>query len=136
EEADGAFQRALKVDPTFFAALINRGIANVSMKRYGEAVPPLRKALAKNDQSAVGHYFLGQALANLGLFDNAEKELRTSLNLGGEEMREAHRIIAIIYTANGEKLKAAAELEAFLRITPAAPDADKIRETISNLKTP
>src|SRR4029453_3939715 len=38
ENADEAFQRALKITPDGFAALINRGIANVMMKRYGEAV--------------------------------------------------------------------------------------------------
>jgi TolA-binding protein len=82
ENADEAFQSALKITPDAFAALINRGIANFMMKRYGEAVPILRKALEKNDQSAVGHYFLGQALANLGLFEQAEKELLASLELG------------------------------------------------------
>ena len=103
EEADEAFQGALKIDPESFPALINRGIANVMMKRYGEAVPILRKALKKHEQSAVGHYFLGQALANLGLFDDAEKELLASLELGKEEMKEAHRILAIIYSSRGRQ---------------------------------
>ena len=73
ENADETFQSALKITPDAFASLINRGIANFMMKRYGEAAPILRKAVAKNDQSAVGHYFLGQVLANMGLFEEAEK---------------------------------------------------------------
>ena len=134
ENADEAFQGALKIDPTAFSALINRGIANVMMKRYGEAVPILRKALKTNDQSAVGHYFLGQALANLGMFDDAEKELLASLKLGKEAMKEAHRILAIIYTSRGAKQQAVAELEAYLKLTPNAPDAQKLRERIQQLK--
>ncbi len=134
ENADEAFQKALKIEPDSFAALINRGIANVMMKRYGEAVPILRKAVKKNDQSSVGHYFLGQALANLGLFDEAEKELLASLELGKEQMKEAHRILAIIYADRGAKTQAANQLEAYLKLTPDAPDAEKLKEMIRQLK--
>lgn len=134
DEADAAFQGALKIDPESFPALINRGIANVMMKRYGEAVPLLRKALKSHEQSAVGHYFLGQALANLGLFDDAEKELRKSLELGKEEMKEAHRILAIIYSSKGAKKQAAEELEAYLKLAPNTPDVEKIKEQIRKLK--
>ena len=134
EEADQAFQSALKIDPESFPALINRGIANVMMKRNGEAVPILRKAIKKDDQSAVAHYFLGQALANLGLFDLAEKELRTSLQLGKEEMKEAHRILAIIYSSRGAKKQAADELEAYLKLAPNTPDAEKLRAMIRQLR--
>ena len=134
ENADEAFQSALKITPDSLAALVNRGIANFMMKRYGEAVPILRKALKKNDQSAVAHYFLGQSLANLGLFDDAEKELLESVRLGTEEMKEAHRILAIIYMSRGAKKQAAAELEAYLKLAPTAPDAEKLREKIKELK--
>jgi len=134
ENADEAFQGALKIDPDAFAALINRGIANVMMKRYGEAVPVLRKALKKNDQSAVGHYFLGQALANLGLFEDAEKELLASLELGKEEMKEAHRLLAIIYASRGARKQAADQLEAYLKVAPNTPDAEKLKDKIRQLK--
>jgi tetratricopeptide (TPR) repeat protein len=134
EDADKAFQSALKIDSESFPALINRGIANVMMRRYGEAVPVLRKALKNHEQSAVGHYFLGQALANLGLFDDAEKELLTSLELGKEEMKEAHRILAIIYSSRGAKKRAAEELETYLKLAPDTPDAEKLKEQIQRLK--
>ena len=134
QNADEAFQAALKIDPDAFGAMINRGIANVMMERYGEAVPILRKAIKKNDQSAVGHYFLGQALANLGLFDDAEKELLASLTLGKEEMKEAHRMLAIIYSSRGAKKQAADQLETYLKLSPNAPDAEKLREKIRQLR--
>ena len=134
EEANEAFQGALKVDPASFPALINRGIVNVMMKRYGEAVPVLRKALKGHDQSAVGHYFLGQALANLGLFDDAEQALLKSLELGKEDMKEAHRILAIIYSSKGEKKRAADELETYLKLSPTTPDAEKLKDQIRKLR--
>lgn len=136
EEADEAFRNALKIDPDSFAAIMNRGIANVMMKRYGEAVPILRKAVKQNEQSAVAHYFLGQALANLGLFDEAEKDLLASLKLGKEEMKEAHRILAIIYSSRGAKKQAAEELEAYLKLAPDTPDAEKLKEMIRRFREP
>ena len=134
ENADEAFQAALKLAPDALAPLINRGIANVMMKRYGEAVPILRKAVKKNDQSAVGHYFLGQALANLGLFEEAEKELLASLALEKEEMKEAHRLLAIIYTSRGATKQAADQLEAYLKLAPDARDAEKLKDKIRQLR--
>jgi Tfp pilus assembly protein PilF len=136
QDADEAFQNALKINPDAVVALINRGIAIFMMKRYGDAVPILREALAKNDQSAVGHYFLGQALAGLGQLEEAEKELLASLELGKEQMKEAHRLLAIIYTSRGAKTQAVAQLEAYLKLAPNAPDAEKLRATIRQLKEP
>ena len=134
EKADEAFQEAVKINPDAVSSLINRGITNVLMKRYGEAVPILRKSLQKKKDSAVAHYFLGQALANLGLFDDAEKELLTSLELGKEEMKEAHRILAIIYASRGAKQQAADQLEAYLKLAPNTPDAQKLRDKIQQLR--
>ena len=134
ESADEAFQKASKISPEAFTPIMNRGIANVMMKRYGEAIPILRKAVKLNDKSAVGHYFLGQALANLGLFVDAEKELRASLTLDKTQMKEARRILAIIYTNRGDKNQAAEQLELYLGATPDASDADKLKEMIRQLR--
>ena len=136
EKADEAFQEAVKINPDAVASLINRGITNVMMKRYGEAVPILRKSLQKKKDSAVAHYFLGQALANLGLFDDAEKELLASLELGKEEMKEAHRILAIIYASRGAKQQAADQLDAYLKLNPNTPDAQKRKDKIQQLRQP
>lgn len=136
EDADQSFQGALKIDPESFPAIVNRGIANVMMKRYGEAVPILRKAIKKNDHSAVAHYFLGQSLANLGLFDDAQKELSRAIELGKEEMKEAHRILAIIYSSRGAKKEAADELETYLKLAPNTPDAEKLKAMIQQLRQP
>ena len=134
EKADESFRSATKIKPEAFAPLMNRGIVLVSMKRFADAEPVLRDALKSNEQSAVGHYFLGQALANLGKFDEAEKELAASITLGGGELKEAHRLLAIIYSAKGDKKRAAGELETYLRLAPTTPDADQLRQVIQQLR--
>jgi Flp pilus assembly protein TadD len=127
DKADAALVEALKLDSGAFEPLMNRGIVLVTQKKYADAEPVLRKALAVKEESPVAHYFLGQALANLGNFDAAEKELRIAVETGGEQMKEAHRLLAIIYSSRGDKKRAATELETYLKLAPQAPDAEQLR---------
>jgi Flp pilus assembly protein TadD len=133
-KADEAFQSALKIKPDAFTPMMNRGIVLVQQKQFEEAEKILREAVKMKEKVAVGHYFLGQAVANLGKFDEAEKELLLAIELGGEQMKEAHRLLAIIYSAKGEKKKAAAELKTYLRLAPKTADAEQLRKVITQLE--
>lgn len=134
DKAEEAFRSALKVNEKAFEPRLNLGIVLVNTERYSEAEPTLRAALKQKDQSAVAHYFLGRSLANLGRFDEAEKALAKCVKLGGDEMKEAHRLLAIIYTVEGKKKQAADELETYLRLVPETPDAEQLRLSIQRLR--
>lgn len=134
EKAAEALQSALKIDQKAFAPLVNFGIVLVRMKRYPEAEVVLRAALQENDKSAIAHYYLGRALAYLGKFDDAEKELNQAVTWGGEQMKEAHRYLGAIYHARGDTPKAIAQLEIYLKVAPKAEDADQVRQLIKQLK--
>lgn len=134
DKAEEAFRSALKIKAEAFEPLMNLGIVLVQTDRFSEAETTLRAALKQNEKSAAGHYFLGRSLANLGRFDEAEKELVSCVKLGGDEMKEAHRLLAIIYNAQGKKKQAAAELETYLRLVPTAPDAEQLRLVILQLR--
>lgn len=134
EKANEALQAALKISPNAFTPLVNHGIVLVRLKRYGEAEADLREALKQNDQSAIAHFYYGRALAYLGRFDDAEKELSAAINLGGDQMKEAHRYLGAIYHARGDDQRAIAELETYLRIAPKADDAEPVRQLIQQLK--
>jgi regulator of sirC expression with transglutaminase-like and TPR domain len=49
-------------------------------------------------------------------------------------MKEAHRILAIIYSSRGDKKRAADELDAYLKLAPTTPDAEKIKDQIRRLR--
>ncbi len=136
--ADDAFKSALNIDSTSFAPLLNHGIALFDMKLYAKAEPVFRDVIKAKEGSAAGHYFLGQSLAYLGNFSEAQKELITALSLGGEEMsvpmKEAHRLLAIIYSTQGDKKRQAHELEVYLKLAPNARDAEQLRKLISELR--
>ncbi len=134
QKSDEALQKALKIDAKAFMPLMNRGIVLVMLRRYADAEPLLREAVKMKSDQAVGHYFLGQAVAYLGNFDEAEKELSAAVKLGGDEMKEAHRLLAIIYSNRGDKKQAIVELETYLRLAPTTPDAEQLRKVILKLK--
>jgi tetratricopeptide (TPR) repeat protein len=134
DKAEESLKSALEITPDAFTPLVNYGIVLVRLKRYGEAETELRLALQQKDKSAVAHFYLGRALAYSGKFDEAKKELDTSIDLGGDDMREAHRYLAGVYSAMGDKQRAANELETYLRLTPKSPDAAQIRELIRKLR--
>jgi len=58
--------------------------------------------------------------------------------LGGEAMavamKEAHRLLAIIYSTQGDKKRQAEELEIYLKLAPTSPDAEQIRKVLAQLK--
>lgn len=134
ENADEALRTALKLQPNAFTPLMNRGIVLFAKKKYEEAEKELRNALKVKEGDASAHYFLGQSLANLGRFDEAEKELVASLKLDSEGMNEGRRVLAIIYSSRGDKKKAAEALEAYLKASPQAKDAEQLRSSIKQLK--
>jgi tetratricopeptide (TPR) repeat protein len=134
DKADEALQAALKISPTSFAPLVNHGIVLVRRKKYADAEADLRAAIKENDKSAIAHFYLGRALAYLGNFDDAEKELTAAITLGGEQMKEAYRYLGAIYHARGDDAKAIAQLETYLKVAPKADDADAVRQLIRQLK--
>ena len=134
DKAEESLKSALEITSDAFATLVNYGIVLVRLKRFAEAETELRLAIKQKDQSAVAHFYLGRALAYSGKFDEAKKELNVSLDFGGDEMKEAHRYLAGVYNALGDKQRAIAELETYLKVAPKSEDAPQIRELIRKLK--
>ena len=134
-KSEEAFKSALRIKSGAYMPLVNYGILLVGQKRWPEAEPHLRQALNVKGDSAVAHYFLGQSLANQGKFPEAEKELLAALSTGGPEMNEARRLLAILYSARGNKSEAARTLEVYLKNAPETNDAQRLKATIKQLKS-
>ena len=132
--AGEAFRSAIKIKPEAFAPMINLGVTLFRLKDFAGAETVLREVVKMDEKSAPGHYFLGESLAYGGKFDEAEKELNTSVTLGGDEMKEAHRYLAIIYGSKGDKKRQLAELEIYLRLEPKTADAEQLRNLVQQLK--
>ncbi len=132
--AGESFRSALKIKADAFEPMVNLGVTLYRLKDFAGAETVLREVMRIDDKSAEGHYFLGEALAYQGKFDEAEKELANSVRLGGDKMSEAHRTLAIIYGSRGDKKRQIAELETYLRLSPKAADAEQLLGLVQKLK--
>lgn len=135
DKAIEAFRTALRIKPDEFTTRLNYSIALLEKKESAEAEAQLRQALQKNDSSWAAHMYLGVTLINLRRLDEAEKELQRSLSLGGDHLSLPHYYLGGIYWARRDYKRAADELEKYLKLSPKAPDAERTRAAIKELRT-
>jgi tetratricopeptide (TPR) repeat protein len=82
DEAISRFSQAAKLDPNFAEAYLGWGLSLVTVKKYQEAIPPLRAAERLIPGNPEVHHTLATALARSGHKEEAEKEfaIHRSLN--------------------------------------------------------
>ncbi len=134
QKADEAALAALKIKPDAFEPMLNRGIVLFRMNRFAEAEFALREVLKANDMSAIGHFYLGRTLAKTSKYDEAETELNRAITISPEGMKEAHRILAMLYIDKDDRPKAIVSLETYLRLVPEPPDVEQLKRALAQLK--
>lgn len=134
DKAIEAFRTALKFKPDEFMTRLNYGIALREKKEPAEAEAQLRRAIQKNDASWAAHMYLGVTLIDLRRYDEAEKEFVRALSLGGDQLSLPHYYLGGIYWQRRDYKRAADELEKYLKLSPKAPDAERTRAAIKELR--
>jgi Flp pilus assembly protein TadD len=135
DKAATPLQSAVKLAPEAFTPRLNYSIAILNQEKFAEAEGQLRLALSKNNTSQTAHMYLGVALMRQHKIDDAEKELRIAISVGGNEIAIAHYYLGGVLWAKREHKSAADELETYLRLSPSAPDAERTRTAIKELRS-
>jgi len=122
-------------------ALYNEGLELMNQQKFDDAEKKfngceahLREAIKLKQPGPSAHYYLGMMLLKFKAYEEAQKELELAISNGGENLALAHRLLAGAYTHTHKNKEAADELEKYLKLDPKAPDADKIRHSISDLR--
>ncbi len=129
-----SLRSATKLSPDAFTPKLNLGIALLETRQFAEAETQLREALRNNPSIPTAHMYLGLTLAGLQNGVEAEKELRQAIDLSGNQLTLAHYYLGGLYWQRRDYHRAADELETYLRLTPNAQDADRVRGTIRELR--
>lgn len=135
EKAAESLSAALKLAPEDHGTLLAYGRALLELRRPAEAEEQFRKALRKHAASPSAHLYLGMILLGRREFGEAERELREATGAGGGEAARAHYYLGGLYWELKQYKRAADELESYLKLTPSAPDAERLRATIKALRT-
>ena len=134
DEAETAFQAALKISSRSCAPIFNHGLLLTQRKQFDAAETELRRAVECDESSAPAHLYLGRVLVTLRKYDEAEKHILRSILLSGEGFALAHRFLGALYLEQGKNEQGVKELEKYLKLEPNAKDAERLRETIKRLR--
>ena len=120
-DAAASFLRTVELDPHNRQATHNLGVAYFKGGRAREAALTLRLAIELLDDAESRHV-LGQALATMGKFDEAVREIRKSVELDAKRA-DAHGDLGKILLHLGRNAEAESSLERALELDPNHSEA-------------
>jgi len=135
DKAGEAFEALLKLKPTDPGAHLDLGIVAFNKKKMDEAESHLSKAIELKSPGPTAHYYLGLTFVSVKRYPEAQKEFELTVGNGGENIPLAHKYLGGLYMSVHKNKEAADELEKYLKLDPKAPDADRIKGTIKDLRS-
>ncbi|XP_017790319.1 PREDICTED: E3 ubiquitin-protein ligase CHIP [Habropoda laboriosa] len=85
EDAASCYTKAIIKNPTQAQYFTNRALCNLKLKRWESSCQDCRRALDIDPCLVKGHFFLGLALLQMELFDEAVKHLQRAVDLAKEQ---------------------------------------------------
>lgn len=134
DKAAEVLQKVTQLSPEAPEPCLNYGIVLLQQKKFGDAEKQLREAVRKNEYAYTAHLYFGITLIYVKNYTEAEMELRKAVTIGGSKASQAHYYLGGLYWQTGKHQQAADELETFLKLEPKAANADKLRNTIKELR--
>jgi len=134
DSAAEALQKVIALSPEASEPRLNYGIVLVNQKKFPEAEEQLRTALKHNESIFTAHMYLGISLIYAKKSPEAETHLKKAIELGGTKAGLAHYYLGGLYWQEKSFKQAADELEEYLKLEPKAANADKVRNTIKELR--
>lgn len=127
-------RRATDTAPSNAKVWINLGNALMDATQYGQAVEAYDKALALGPDNVNVLVDQGTCYRGLGKFNTAVEQYRKALNINPNDSN-GHRNLGVVLSYDlNDPSEGVKEFQRYIELAPNAPDADQIRQTISQLK--
>jgi TolA-binding protein len=135
DKALEAFVKAISIKPDYVEAKYSVGYTQYLKKNYEVAAAVFDDVLKQQADMPEASMYLGISLYNLKNIDAAEVGLKKAVSAkGGEKLALAHLYLGQIYAQKKKNADAVTELEKYLQLVPKAPNADRIKSAIADLK--
>ena len=138
EEYDKAlesFVKAIELKPDYVEAKYSVGYTQYLKKNYEVAAAVFDDVVKQKPDMVDAEMYRGLSLYYLKNVDAAEVSLKKAVGMaGGDKRAIAHLYLGQIYITKKKNTEAAAELEKYLELVPKAPNAEKLKSTIADLK--
>jgi tetratricopeptide (TPR) repeat protein len=127
--AEEAMRKSIELSSKQYseAFFLLAGLLN-NTKRFSEAETPCRQGLALDGSSWRGHYEMARSLFALKQFEEAEKEATDSRDLKPDNP-PIYLILANIHLHRRDYAALLKDLDGYLKLEPAGPEADQARKT-------
>jgi len=134
DKALESFVKAIQIKPDYVEAKYSYGYAEYLKNNFEVAAAVFDDVLKQKDMPEA-HLYLGISLVKLRNVDASIPHFKAAVVAKDDESTAlAHRYLGGIYMQKKQNAKAAAELEKYVKLVPKAPDADKLKSTIADLK--
>ena len=109
DQAESLLRKAVRIDPSYVRAYLLLGNLHSQEHQYAKAVPEYQRALELNPNLPDTYYHLGQAYAQLGKNDLAQKEFRLHQKVYAHHLaendRERSQTLKFVYAERGKGSK-------------------------------
>jgi len=135
DKAIEAFVKAIQIEPDYVDAKYAFGMAQFQKKSYEVSEAVFRDLLKQAPDNREAHLYLGISLFYLKNTDEAESEIKKSVSAkDGDKLSLAHLYLGQIYMQKKQNADAIAELQKYLDLVPKAPNAERVKTAIADLK--
>ena len=131
EEAETEWRTAIRLDPQLDGAHLGLALALRKRGDQGGAIKSIREALRIKPRKALYHSYLGQMLAESGLYPEAEMEYAEAIKRSPNNPR-TYFGLAIVRAALGDRRGAFEALERALALDPSF---ERAREQLAQLRS-
>ncbi|PYP89697.1 MAG: hypothetical protein DMF61_03235 [Blastocatellia bacterium AA13] len=147
DEALQSLERARQINDREGAVYYLFGMVMLKQQKFAVAEYAFREASKLSATSPSAHFYRGVALVELSTRTNDRKQTATDLadaereflkakELSDGRLSDIHLQLARVYERRGEKEKAAAELDAYIKAEPNNKNLTLIKEEITKLRGP
>jgi len=135
DKALESFVKAIELKPDYVEAKFSVGYTQYQKKNYEVAAAVFDDVLKQKADMIDAQMYQGISLFYLKNTVAAEAVLKKTIATpAGEKMPLAHLYLGQIYAQKKKNAEAIVELEKYLELLPKAPNADRIKAAIADLK--
>ena len=135
DPALAAFVKAIELRSDFTEAKYSVGYVQYLKKNYEVAAAIFDDVVKVKPDMSEAEMYRGISLFYLKNVDAAEASLKKTIEMpSGAKLPMAHLYLGQIYITKKKNAEAAVELEKYLELVPKAPNAEKLKTTIADLR--
>ena len=133
DEAFHAFAKAMEQDPDYLLSYTHLGTIYLEERRYKDLLVVAKRALAIDSKWMTAYTFLGEAQANAGDLEAAQRSAEIASELTQGRAPEPHLLLARVRWARRDCAGARKHMERYLELKTSARELPQVAEVLGNV---